>query len=224
MKPIIRWTIGNVKPNGFKCLSYSINKLQGLYGDRFDYCLFYNNANPTINAKINMIKQESKTAKNTAWKLYPPRLNMDVPEIFIDNDLVLFNRLKQFDDLIEYGTPFMTAGLNRNFGKYNSLVGRQYILNSGLFGLPAGFDFRSKINATKNDWHNYYDEQGLVAFIMTSFNNLSIIPRSTIGICRPKDGLPYSSSGFHFCGLNHADKHYGWDKFIRSRKGAIKID
>lgn len=219
MKPIIRWTIGKALQPGFKCLSYSVNSFRKIYGDRFDYYVLYNSRCPNVDA--NVVKQEGNVV-GPAWKLVPPRLSINSPEIFMDNDLVLVKRLPEIDMLLDANVPFMTEGLKRNFGKYERLLKPKYILNSGLFGLPSGFDFQAKMESTKNNWDNYYDEQGFVAWIMTSFPNLNIIPRKCVGICRPDDPLPDYSHGIHFCGLNHAGKsHKGWAGFM---KGSIKLD
>jgi hypothetical protein len=86
-----------------------------------------------------------------------------------------------------------------------------YCINSGIFGLPPGFDLQKYIvffgdQWEHNVWHSSYtwDEQGLVAFALLDYPRCCIIPHSTITNCevefRP-------AAGMHFVGLNRRKRH-----------------
>ncbi len=146
MKPIIRWTIGGkVNPRGITCLKMSIKSFYSLYGNDFDYYVMWNGmpSSPELDFDfINILNQSDYSDSlpyppwDCCWKLYPPRINIRVPEIWMDNDFILVKKIQEIDSLIKAHEPFMTQGLMRNYGNYNSQV-KNYHLNCGFFGLPT---------------------------------------------------------------------------------------
>ncbi len=215
-KPLLRWTIGPVHPLGFKILKHSVHTFKKIYKNEFDYIICHNqltNQQKEIINTINIPNYEQFHSQemefkphDVAWKLYPPRLAQDRHEVWIDNDVVIYDRIKELDKfLTEINSTFATTGLKRNFGRYDSNVPENLKLNSGFFGLPPNFDLSQKIKEIqKNDhkrfWSNRYDEQGLVAFIITEFPKYYMIPLETISISLHK--FVPASKGSHFAGIN----------------------
>lgn len=219
-KPLIRWTIGNVSQDGIECLFKSISCWKSLYGDLFEYVVCYNNIDVNkLNFDVNLINQNDFrnslpiSPNLTAWKLYPPRLSLQSHEIFIDNDLIIYKKIPLIDRFLKSKNLFFcTEGLKRNFGIYSKDNYKELKLNSGFFGIPPYFDFCKFIeNKIKKDWTTWFDEQGLVASILSQ-NNLEIISLEDISIClnQFKMGL----YGIHFVGLNDKNNYFWreWSK------------
>jgi hypothetical protein len=235
-KPIIRWTIGDIKKNNsLFCLHHSIKTFYNIYKDRFDYYLMFNSKNtpPLYFSFLNMIDQKDhKDAlplkpHGFAWKLYPPRLNMEVPEIFIDNDIVIYKELEEIEALVKHGKPFITKDAYRIYGKYDDLIDKDLQINSGFFGLPINFDFKESIleNLVNEKWEGW-DEQGLVAKLMLSMN-ATLIPLEKINILTPTEEGEFGTHGTHFVVLNRQDEHINWTRFcnrLQEKKMAMKLN
>jgi hypothetical protein len=227
MKPLLRWTIGgSISHVGFDILVESVKRLTNLYGDVFDYIICYNNINLDIIKKLGipLFNQEEFRdslpwcPSGVAWKLYPPRLRKESHEIFIDNDLVIRYKLWQIDEFLSKDNAVIyTAGLYRSFGRFDKKVARSHKLNSGLFGLPPGFDFYSKLVRLmkafplQQAWCDKFDEQGMVASILTSNFDRIVIGLGDIAICH-NGNCPFSNYGHHFVSAN-VGNGYAWEKW-----------
>jgi hypothetical protein len=155
----------------------------------------------------------------SCWKLCPPRLRTEAPELWIDNDVVITRRVKEIDDWLRSPTyPIMSEGLrqNRVYGFYESQVKDGVHANSGLFGLPPHFDFakaiKERLPVAAGREIGGYDEQGLVAAVITNIPSWKLIPLESIWIteadAEPLPGCP----GYHFVGANRVP-HKGWEMF-----------
>lgn len=157
MKPLFRWTVGeSVSKEGLKCLSHSIFLLKKNYGDSYDYFICHNGDNVKscnftgVNFidQRNHVKSLSVKPHSTAWKLYPPRIRLNSHEIFLDNDLIIYNILPIIDRFInEKDIFFCTQAYKRNYGNYDSKILKNQNLNTGLFGIPPFFDFAKNIES-----------------------------------------------------------------------------
>lgn len=224
IKPLARWTIGNVEKEGFKCLAMSIKTFQTIYPE-FDLILCHNNLNQTQIEFINQIEIEKHEQKKiegmfnptgVAWKLYPPRLT-EGKELFIDNDLILMERIEEIDNFIQ-GKHFIYTECNllTPYGNYKHLVKKGFQLNSGLFGLPENFDFKKEIvtimkNSKFNQWQDEFDEQGMVASIISKQKSVKI-SNTTIKILGPRIKTFSKAKGYHFVKLNSGFKKH-WSTF-----------
>jgi hypothetical protein len=223
MKPIIRWTIGNVHHAGFQTLAHSVKLFKRVYNN-FDLFVCHNVLSDSQidflkSLNVNLVKQSSGTLicepRGVAWKLYPPRIDITRHEIFIDNDVLIFKTLDEIQWFLDSDKCFIiTEALRRLFGHSDKHVPEGLKLNSGLFGIPPRFDFAQAINECESHcWQDRYDEQGVVATIICR-HNYKMIPLTKIAVCYDK--FICGTHGIHFCGVNSGlVKH--WDKFLSSK-------
>lgn len=215
-KPIIRWTIGPVRPDGFKCLSLSVNSIRQLYDA--DLVVYHNGLNldqlellKTLDVKLidqaNCL-QESDKPIGVAWKLYPATTE-NVHQLFIDNDLIITKKIEGIDQFLKSDTTLMIRGNSRNYGRFERHVPNGLEINSGLFGIPPNFDFKNLMefygsNWTENCLNNSrtWDEQGLVATVLSGYKKFQII--NDISNCEYE---LIRSAGMHFIGLNRVFHH-----------------
>lgn len=216
MKNIVRWTIGNVSSEGFECLEKSVSNFIKLYGDQFDYFICYNNIKEeklkwSRDLKINLINQHdhidsiniTPVGHNPCWKLYPPRINKNAYEIFIDNDLILHKKIN-LDKFIEKNVFFITQALKKNYGSLDEKITSDNYYNTGFFGLPKNFDFKKHINKLIKKYKidlnsDHFEEQGVVAHIFHK-NNPEIILLGDIYVSF--EDYQMGKYGLHFVGLN----------------------
>ena len=215
MRRIVRWTIGNVSKEGYDCLRLSIRLWRRLFKSRFEMVVLYNGEPPSVDCPtINQNRFRSSLPfypTTTSWKLYPPRLDPDAYEIFIDNDLILYeapDALRQCNDF------FITEAWKRCYGKHDSLVPAGFVANSGLFGLPPHFDFGTHLATTGSQWEGHFDEQGLVAAVLAR-HSATVVPLSDVKVCVPQETMGLGRCGMHFVGLNASYRDH-WDNFVRS--------
>lgn len=146
------------------------------------------------------------------WKIYPPRLRIQAPELILDND-VLFSR-RGIDIVREFFSGdelLLTAPMYRSYGRLDHLIPRRFAINVGVVGLPAGFDFEKHLRERIDligAWKNYYDDQGLIAMALCDHKS-RIISRRLIN---------YGGEGqrpiHHLVGINYLDHHPGWKNFL----------
>jgi hypothetical protein len=217
MKPLVRWTIGE-KTGAFSydCLRRSIYFLRKLYGNSLDYVVCHNGLDvPQFDLGAPVIKQEpyvnslSVPPQIACWKLYPPRLRPEGHEIFIDNDILITKQISCINLFIENSNHcFASEALHRNFGMYDRYVKSGVKINNGFFGVPPNFDLSAKIeNTLLGNWHNYFDDQGIIASILHKEPNFELVPLSEIWICATE--IRPAKCGYHFVGLNGGlDEYY----------------
>lgn len=151
------------------------------------------------------------------WKLCPPRLRPEAHELWVDNDILIRERLPEIDEWLASDKPMIAEGHHSNdkyYGDFASLVPKGSMYSAGFFGLPPHFDFGSKIaercqQVLKGEPLGYYDEQGLVASIITSEDH--IISRS-VKIIKRAATRPYPKA-MHFIAANRFHTNNDWDDF-----------
>jgi hypothetical protein len=222
--PIARWTIGNVKKLGFSCLQKSIYSFKKIYGDEFKLFVCYNSIDieKIKNLErfgVNFIHQKDLLIKGrtTVWKYNPPRIDLNDIEIFIDNDIVFFNKIDEIKFLYN-GRPIIAEDPFRYYGRYDCKIPIEFKINSGFFGIPAGFDFAGllKKNCEHDDELDSGDEQGLTAFTLLS-QNAVVIPINRLYVLLANDIHRHnhdeifnlnSKYGVHFIGINRHNHEY----------------
>jgi hypothetical protein len=156
------------------------------------------------------------------WKLYPPRLRPDAHEIIMDNDIVLVKRPAEIDAFLSGDATLMCHGLNGLHGKFDKYVPKGVRVNSGIFGMPPGFDFNktAKAKIPEHDlkcWERRFDEQGLVAATLTQYHKRIFISVTVLPIVEKTfdiDALTTDACcGYHFAGLNYNNDHLPWITF-----------
>jgi hypothetical protein len=224
---LVRWTIGgNVKPAGFTCLKLSVMNFQLLYPRAILY-ICYNGLHESQVSQLqdlpaSLINQEytrfvGETPIGVAWKLRPPRLSIAEYEVFIDNDLILRERLDEIDRWVNTGSTLVLESESRHYGTFARHIPNQYRINSGLFGVPPGFNLESYI-ALWGRWSNNcpnasytWCEQGLVASALTHSTNHILIPQTTVTNCEVE---LIEAPGMHFISLNRVNFHRPFAEYM----------
>ena len=216
MKPIIRWTIGPVSEDGFKCLNFSVFQFRKLYKDYFRYVICHNglsDGQKKLLPDVELVDQSMFISSlpvfhcGPAWKLYPPRLSIESHEIIIDNDVVIYKKPEAIAEFLKEKDMFVvTEAFKRSYsGIYQKDIPENFNINSGLVCLPPNFDYRKEL--LKNEfkkWENHFDEQTLVAKVLSVQKKIKIITLSEIYVCF--DQYKQGSCGVHLVGLNNKNK------------------
>src|SRR5690606_18078303 len=81
-----------------------------------------------------------------AWKLYPPRIDKTRHEISIDNDIIFTERIPEIDLFLNSDCTLLLEGDSRTYGRFERYVPAGYEINSGIFGMPPGFDLHKYVD------------------------------------------------------------------------------
>lgn len=117
--------------------------------------------------------------QGTFWKLCPARLEINRHEIICDNDLVFEKNIEAVSEFMEKEQVLMIKEDAFCVGKYFTLFGDDDNYNSGLYGLPPGYDFAEDIRASwerHGRLHGLFwrDEQGLITSTLKKKEHLAI--------------------------------------------------
>lgn len=174
-KPLLRWVIGGVIPQGLYVLKESIGRTINLFGDRFDYMVCHNNLSPgeldfvprlfpsvsvmaqdwfdcaipdkhdTPKRADGTVREDTHNCGGSLWKLCPARLRPEAHEIVMDNDIVLTRAFPKIEKFLGSDRPLLLKEPMRFYGRYGFLFPADKNYNSGFVGLPPGFDYASKL-------------------------------------------------------------------------------
>jgi len=249
VSPIARWTVGQVSNYGMEILRRSLRTFEDIYPE-FDLVVCCNNIDrdklPKFNSNIHVHFQKADEldyhltsfcdplegvahreagSAGSGWKLVPPRLNIGTHELWIDNDIIIINKMRDIDLWLEKtDCGIISEGLHRIFGVYEPLIPKQLKLCAGLFGLPPCFDFHTTIlkycETLKGKSLGHYDEQGLVAATITNMNHFIVVPQKRLKIIESHHELDFLVDGIHFVGANKLQKHNAWEEY---KKKTLKI-
>jgi hypothetical protein len=151
----------------------------------------------------------------SGWKLCPPRLRIEAQELWLDNDVVIRERVDEIDHWLEGGEGIISEGLHGVYGIYKRFIPRSTKMCAGVFGLPAGFDFGKEIlrycELLNGETLGHYDEQGLVAATVANMNHC-VISMTNLTICESSVPRPLPSA-MHFVGVNRNENHKGWNEY-----------
>jgi hypothetical protein len=227
-KLVIRYTMGPSNKEGYSCLKHSMKLLQSKLKIPAKFVICYNNQILENLSKLNLncefINQDKYATelpyryprmRSPAFKLYPPRLNLDCYEVMLDNDVIIYNT-EIFEEFLSQDKIFITEAPVRSYsGIFAHQIKTEFKINSGVIMMPPGFDFANKIKyamtENKSQWKDFLDEQALVAFVLQNEPNLEIIKMSKIFVCR--DEYQLGTHGMHFVHLNRGTKKY-YQKFL----------
>lgn len=225
MRLIARWTIGPVHHAGFECLRLSVLAFSQLYDA--DLVICHNGLNEDqllylSDLPVQFIRQEEQVYLGqapigVAWKLTPARLCLNSHEIFLDNDLIIRERIEEIDLFLNNkNINIVLEAEARHYGRFDNHVPPGHNINSGLFGIPPGFNLGNYVSLWGR-WDDNcptasrtWDEQGLVASALTHQGQLVIIPEETISNCY--DSLIWAK-GMHFVGLNRQSYHRSFAEY-----------
>jgi len=229
MKPLVRWTVGNCSDDGISMLEVAVYKFIRLYGDLFDYKIFYNDLPELYKNRlqalgIELVEKDPHSLPllptcGPFWKLYPPRDRLNAHEIIIDNDLILYRHLKEIDRFLASDDMLLTTeAYHRNYGMFDGLIDATAInINTGIIGLYPNYDFKQKVCDFMNvysvdSWKTHFDEQGLVAYLFLKEKCVQV-SKSDIEIILPDGKLKFGKCGLHLVGTNVHSPH--WQHIIQ---------
>ena len=225
----IRWTVGDVSESGFEALRLSIWSAWNLFpeGTRFAVCVNtistgeaqrrtgeipgsveWVDANGLVPAWLKA-RVDAEMAEGVAWKLAPVRLFPNCYEISLDNDVILWRIPDVMQVWLTSSDPngvIMAEDLERAFGQFSNICDSRPV-NSGIRGLPPGFDYEQRLRAMLQQsgilLRSELDEQGLQAAVLGQ-SELVLISTSDVTICSafPMHQHYLGHCGAHFVGLN----------------------
>lgn len=227
MRPLCRWTIGgNISQLGWEIFSESIRVTPKVYPE-FDFVICYNNLSQKQlrYLQITGLRLFDQSCSESCvpyhpwgegcedfhWKLVPPRLRIESHELWLDNDLLIRDRIDAIDQWLRCHTGIISVGFDSLYGRFQDRVKADCC--AGFFGLPPFFDFKARIRECCGDQPlRRYDEQGLVAYIVTNMPGWILVPYNDLrmwGIWQKEFGdLP---SGIHFVRANSVEQMGSWD-------------
>jgi len=243
MRPLARWTIGPVSKSGMDVLRESVFRFEEVYPEFETIVCYNNIDEVKIGScKAGLYKQSTNEVDypltsfddplldveeplrragmaGSGWKLSPPRLRLEAHELWMDNDIVISSRLPEIDDwLNQSDAGIISEGRHRIFGVYEDLVPSHLRICAGFFGVPPNFDLHQSVVdlcnlRLKGKSLGHYDEQGLVAAIVTNMDNFIVVSQEHLTIVEDREHLPDEFMGIHFVGVNRSNEHSGWSEF-----------
>lgn len=229
LKPIIRWIIGPVSPEGFECLHLSVKLIKNIYQSQCKYIICHNNLSrnqqntlPIVDQIVNQNNlpncipyQPPVSGGKTAWKLYPPRIDCSTHEIILDNDVLIYKKPKFFDEFFTRNDLFVTTqSFRRSYSsKFDADIPENFNINSGVLCLPPNYNYQKEISdkllSIPGKWEDHMDEQTLIASILHQ-KITKIISLKEIYVCYNK--YKRGNCGIHFVGLNNGFKNC-WEMY-----------
>ena len=215
---------------GFEILAESLVRTPIALGpSRFDWVISFNGTNPHIveylrnlaklsSVPIRIVVQDAATCPLPLpqpllgmWKTCPPRLNIDTHEIICDNDIVFVQQSNPIQEFIDGTRAMMAIDTVRFFGKLDHLHPSGEKWNSGLIGLPPGYDFGREL---KRSWDScgqpnhmgYGEEQSLITHVLKKQNPI-IVGQDHVRELHPDTPHRFSDSdcAFHFVESNRKE-------------------
>ncbi len=258
----IRWTVGDVSPRGFQALRLSILGAQRTFGSaaRLAVCVNSLSAGEAM-ARTGPIAGDvewhvsdgripgwlhahldSSLAEGVAWKFAPMRLYPDDWEISVDNDCLVWAMPEAVCSWLRQAKPgicLLAEDVAPAFGQFASLC-PPAPRNSGVRGLPPGFDLESALAAVVRAHPvrlvSELDEQGLQVAALSQ-SAPCVVSIADVAICSPFP--PHASDlgrcGAHFVGLNvHRERPYcdratmdriadNWDRLLPAIEGRCVV-
>lgn len=227
----IRWTVGDVSARGFEALRLSILGARRVFGGDARFAVCVNTVDvAAVKARVGALPGTIAwhasdgripaflrahlgpgLAEGVAWKFAPMRLFPDAWEIALDNDCILWGMpgaLRAW--LADAGeTCLLAEDVAPAFGQFAPICGPAP-RNSGIRGLPPGFDLADALRATLRAHpvclESELDEQGLQVAALSVRAAPAVVPVSEVAVCSPfpPHALHLGRSGAHFVGLNVA--------------------
>lgn len=237
-KPIVKWTIGNTTKDGYECLRLSIESFLNFYNA--DVVVAHNCDPEKLlfleDLPIKLLDQRPYLDTSyiapigVAWKLYPSRLDKERHELSIDNDIIFQEPIEHIFKFLKNDCTLLLEGQSRNYGRFEKYIPPKMKINSGIYGMPPGFDMERfikivagnswEINATGEHAANKtFDEQGIVAFALLNYKKYVIIPDKIVTNC---ERHLIKGKGMHFIGLNKCNYHEPY-RLFKSNKTKIYL-
>lgn len=232
----IRWTIGNVSDQGFEALRLSIWGARRIFGASARYLVCVNTVPlelarekiGEIPSDIEFLSTTDKVplfvrerfdehlAEGVGWKFAPLRVFPNQFCLALDNDCILWEIPPAIRAWLDAEEPrcLIAEDVRACFGIFADLCGPAP-RNSGIRGLPPGFDLERALRQTlakrADRLESELDEQGLQVAAVSLERLPYVVSVSDVTICSPFP--PHLKTlgrcGVHFVGLNTIKA--GWD-------------
>jgi hypothetical protein len=227
----VRWTIGDVSDEGFEALRLSVWGAWRLFGRDAQYVVCVNSAPASVAAARTGTLPAGVTwratgrsdippflarhldgnlAEGVGWKFAPLTLFPDRFSLALDNDCILWSLPGAVAEWLRGSDReqcLIAADVRPCFGQFAALAGDQP-RNSGIRGIPPGFDLRGALFRTLRQHPvtlaSELDEQGLQIAAVSAGCAPLVVSTDNVSICSPfpphQPGL--GRCGAHFVGLN----------------------
>ncbi len=226
----VRWTIGNATPRGFEALSLSVWGAWQIFGPAAEYAICVNNLScaeaqrrtGSVPPGVQWIATGPERlpvflrpyvgdnwSEGTSWKFAPLQVFPERYELALDNDCILWDLPTAIAEWLRagHGRCLLAGDLSRCAGRFSELCGPEP-RNSGIRGLPPGFDFASALESVLSAHPvrlvSEQDEQGLQTAALEAFGAPLVVSAEQVTICSPfPRHVPHlGSHGAHFVGVN----------------------
>ncbi|WP_448188025.1 hypothetical protein [Azospirillum sp. sgz301742] len=224
----VRWTIGDVSPQGFEALRLSVWGAWRLFGAEAAYTVVVNSL-PVgeAQARTGSLPAEVEwrpagplpdrlrrhlddgMAEGVAWKFAPLRCFPDRYELSLDNDCILWGLPDAVRAWLDEDTPrcLIAGDVELALGAFAGLT-RPEPRNTGIRGLPPGFDLDAALAAVLErhpvPLASELDEQGLQVVALDLGRPAHVVSTREVSICSPlwPKRPELGRVGAHFVGLN----------------------
>lgn len=243
----IRWTIGNVSPEGFEALRLAVWGAYRVFGPEAAYAVCVNSLpQEEVRERAGDLPHgvewreasgvlpgflrghvDEGMAEGKAWKFDPLQLYPDRWEIALDNDCILWEMPPSVREWLEEGPErcLIAADVAPAHGAFARWTGGEP-RNAGIRGLPPGFDLEGVLDTLLREspvlMTSELDEQGLQVAAVSYRTAPVVVPVEEVSICSPFP--PHLSrlgrSGAHFVGLN--DRWLPWDYYGRPATECVR--
>jgi hypothetical protein len=227
---VIRWTVGDVSPEGFDALALSIRGARNIFGDSASYIVCVNttpvdDARRRVGSAADQVEWFDSThhfpqwllphvdaglAQGVAWKFAAVAAAAGDHVLSLDNDLILWRKPPSVAAWLNDRDSLLIAeDVRACYGQFAHLCPPEP-RNSGMVGLPPFFGMethvRGMLERTGVRLSAETDEQGLQVALVTSRRHrvVSLREVSISGYFRPHM-LELGSCGAHFVGVNVRD-------------------
>lgn len=226
----VRWTIGEVSDFGYEALRLSVWGARRIFGGGARYLVCVNTVPlEAARARVGELPAgvewravgtelpafltphlDSGMAEGVGWKFVPLQIDEDRYTLALDNDCILWELPVALEEWLASDDPracVLAADVVPGFGQFSSLCGLAP-LNSGIRGLPRGFDLERALRRTLESHpvplRSELDEQGLQVAALRRFGRVGVVTLEEVTICSPfPPHLPgLGRCGAHFVGLN----------------------
>lgn len=234
----VRWTIGDVSPEGFEALRLSVWGARALFGPTARYGICVNSVGMhkaqsrigELPAGVEWVEAQGLPgalarmlddgmAEGVAWKFAPLRLFEDRHEISLDNDCILWGMPPEMRLWLAERRPrcLIAADVKLALGGFTHLT-RNEPRNTGIRGFPPGYDVEAALLAVVREHpiplESELDEQGLQVVALDRPRPAVVVPTEEVSICSPfwPHQPNLGRSGAHFVGLNSRNlpfEYYG---------------
>lgn len=229
----LRWTIGDVTPRGFEALRLSVWGASRLFGGDAAYVICVHDL-PLATAREragslpdgvhwretgpedvpDFVREHmaDNESRNMLWRLAPLHVFHERYELALDNTCVLWALPTAVREWLrgEAGHCLLAADTCRGVGQFSDVCSPEP-RNTGIRGLPPGFDYASALQsvlaAHPARMVSGEDEQGLQIAALESFGAPLVVSTDEVAICSPfpRHVLHLGTHGAQFVGLNARD-------------------